>query len=285
MKVISLANRLSRDLSEKSMADLTADTKQELLDAINGGLQRLNSLAPAESKTVPISIPLAAPLTIALGVTNGSYDITGHDFAADECYRTIVIDGDDLLNSVVGANELFHPYSGTTGTVSATLYCDAVMLPEPYSSLIGDPRIMETMTTLIHFQPDALRRKHPARPNYYWMEANARNQNPPAPLVMRFDTLPDRAYRLESKAVVAPTKITFSDLLTAGIDVPLIDEHVECYLLPVARGLLSSSGMWRNKETVAMVRDDAKAAENRYATLVPTTFATPRNLVRTKQGF
>jgi hypothetical protein len=37
----ALANRLSRDLSEKSLSDLTADVLLEIADAINGALQKI----------------------------------------------------------------------------------------------------------------------------------------------------------------------------------------------------------------------------------------------------
>ena len=39
MKAIALSNKLARDLDEKSVADLTADVRLAILDAINGGLQ------------------------------------------------------------------------------------------------------------------------------------------------------------------------------------------------------------------------------------------------------
>lgn len=285
MKAIAFANRLARDLSEKSLADLTADVKQELLDAINGALQRLNALSPHESRIVPVSIPIAAPATVSVGVVNGSYDVTVATFTADQCYRTIRIAGDDVDNAIVGTSTLFHPYSGTTGTVSATIYADAIAIPEPYSELVGNPLIIETRDELFPGAPQSWITKNVARPEYYWMDANARNQNPPAPMVLRLDTLPDQAYRLECKAILGSAKVTFSDLLVPGIDVPIRDEHVESYLLPIARGLLSTSGLWRDKETKATAAKAGEVAESRYAMLVPRTFSTPRNIVRTKYGF
>lgn len=284
MKAVALGNRLARDIDEKSVIDLTADVRLEILDAINGGLQAMHALAPFHSKTTTGSIPLEAPITVTLGVTNGSVEITGDPFTIDQFYRTIRIDGDVIDNQIVGAAELLHPYSGDTGTVTAIIYCDGVAIIEPYDEMIGDPRILETNSQLIHFG-HLCQRKRVARPRYYVVEANARNQNSPAPSVIRFDTLPDQAYRLEAKFTLAPARIGFSDLLAPAAEIPLRSEYVEVYLLPIARGILTSSSRWKDKETKAQARTDAETAERKYSELVPLHVATPRNFVRTQRGF
>lgn len=290
MKAVSLANRLVRDLSEKSLIDCTADIHLELLDAINGGLQKLHALAPFQSKTTTGSLYLNAPETISLAVTNGSADVTGYTFTADQTYRTIRIAGDNVDNQVVGDTELLHPYEGTTGTVSAVIYCDAISIPEPYEMMIGDPRVIESNRIVRnndnfegYGMPHGYR--NVCEPRFYRMESNAMNQNPPAPAVIRFDTLPDKAYRMESRFMLAPARITFPDLLSAVNDVPIRAELVEAYLLPIARGILSFSSLWRNKEEKIAARNSAEAAERKYETLTPKHLATPRNRVRTRPGW
>ena len=285
MNAISFANRFVRDLDVKSLLDLGSDSRQELADAINGGLQRLHALAPAISKTTTGSIPLEAPITVTLGVTSGSVEITGSAFTSNQLYRTIRISGDGIDNQVVGTTQLLHPYGGATGTVSAVIYCDGVALPEPYDEMIGDPRILETDTFLTHFASDWGRCKQVARPQFYRIEANAINQNSPAPSVIRFDSLPDRAYRLESKFTLAPFRIKFTDLLSPGADIPLRAEQIESYLLPISRAILTDSSLWLDKESKAAVRAAAEEAERKYATLIPQNFATPNNRVRTIRGF
>lgn len=286
MKAIALATRLARDLDEKSVIDLTADARLEILDAINGGLQRLHALAPFESKTTTGSISLEAPINISIGVTAGSDEITGHSFTDDQFYRTIRINGDVIDNQIAGVSRLLHPYGGTTGTVPATIYSDGVAVLEPYDELIGDPRILETGTHLTNFLRTWDRFGKPVgRPDFYHVEANARNQNSPAPSVIRFDRLPDRAYRLEAKFTLAPARMTFADLLAPGADIPLRTEFVEVYLLPIARDILSSSSLWKNKETKAKAHADAETAESKYAALTPRHLSTPNNVVRTKRGW
>lgn len=287
MKAIAFGNRLARDLDEKSVIDLTADVRLELVDAINGGLQTLHGLAPAESKITTGSIVIAAPTTITIGVTNGSADITGYSFTTDQLYDTIRISGDDIDNQVIGNTQLLHPYKGSTGTVSATIYCDGVAIMEPYDELVGDPMVLETGRCLTHHRNRSVSWQHKqvAEPRFYWVEANARNQNSPAPSVLRFDRLPDRTYRIEAQFTLAPARITFSDLLAPGASIPLRAEFVEVYLLPIARGILTSSRLWKDPTTKAQARDEATAAERKYELLVPRTLATPNNRVRTKAGY
>lgn len=287
MKSIAFANRLARDLDEKSVIDLTADVRLELVDAINGGLQKLHALAPTHSKITTGSIALAAPLTISIGVTTGSADITGYSFTADQLYDTIRIAGDDIDNQVVGATQLLHPYNGGTGTVAATLYCDGVAIPEPYEEMVGDPRILETGRDLHHHKINSVtwHRKNVAEPCFYWLEANSRNQNSPAPSVLRLDRLPDRAYRLQSQFLLAPARITFSDLLAPGAAIPLRDEHVESYLLPVCRAILTGSRLWRDPATKTAVKNEGESAEEKYRVFASTTLATPANEVGTPYGY
>lgn len=285
MKAIAFANRLVRDLNETNITALTADARLELVDAINGGLQKLHSLAPQVSKETTGGITVAAPETVSIGVTNGSSEITGHDFGPDEFYRTIRISGDDIDNQIVGINQLLHSYGGPTGTVGATFYGDAAAVAEPYDEMVGDPIILETRTMLTNSGRNWPCRKQVRRPEFYHVEANARNQNSPAPSVIRFDSLPDRLYRMEAKFTLAPARVTFSDLLAPGADIPIRAELVEVYLLPIARSILANSALWKNPATKASARADGTNAEITYEALTPKTLATPNNKVRTKRGW
>lgn len=288
MKSIAFANRLSRDIDAKSFVDLPADARLEILDAINGGLQLLHSLSPHQAKITTGGIYLAAPVTISLGVTQGSAEITGYDFTEDQLYCTIRIDGDDIDNQVIGENEVLHPYTGETGTVSATVYYDAATVPEPYDEIVGNPRIVETRRELFPFNPPAEEwiRRHVCEPRFYHVEPNARNQNPPAPSVIRMDALPGSAYRLTAQFTLSPARVSFPDLLTSeSSELPIRAEYVETYLLPICRGILSSSERWKSPDSRTAAKNDAKDAAQRYEAFVPQTLSTPSNKVRTTPGF
>jgi len=287
MKAIALGNRLARDLNTKSVVDLSADMRLEILDAINGGLQRLHALALHESKQTAVSLSVTAPMRITLSVTDAASSITGHAFTADDIGCTLRIDGDNIDNQVIGGTSLLHPYSGASGTVGATLYHDAVAIPEIYEELVGDPVILETGRHLTLKRPVLVVRQRRAvtEPTSYWVEANARNQNSSSPSILRLEPIPEKSYRMSIEATMAPARITFADLLSSGADVPLRSEHVESYLLPVARGILTSSEGWKDKESKAAATNASEKAIADYALLAPKTLSTPSNRAGTRRGF
>jgi hypothetical protein len=288
MKALALANRLSRDLNGNGLAELSATTRLEMLDAINGALQRLHDLAPHHSKQVTVSATIPAPVTVEISVEKGSTELSGYTFAGDDIYRTIRIQGDPIDNRLIGNTSLLHAYGGETSTVEATLYGDAIPIPAIYSEVMSNPQVLESGLFLYPFTDDErLHERRPVtRPKFWRVEAVAQNQNPPiAPSVMRFDSLPEKELRIHFKALMAPFRINFTDLLSPTADIPLRTEHIEAYLLPVARGILCDSKNARH----ATMRNDLKAAateaEGRYQALVPQTLATPMNRARTRRGF
>ena len=289
MKAIALGNRLSRDLNVKCFADLGADGRLEVLDAINGGLQRLHALAPYQSKLKTAAIALPAPVTVSIDVTHGSTACAvglGTAFTAEQLHRTIRVPGDDVDNRIASTFTLLHPYAGATGTVSATIYGDAYALDEIYEELVGDPRILESDGKLTHSNEREFWRTLPVcEPGYYWLEADAANQSPAAPSVIRFDSLPDKLYRLEAQFTLAPARVGFTELLAPADALPLRADHIEAYLLPVARGILSTSSLWKNEATKSAAANAGEAAAGRYDTLVPRTLSTPNNRVGTKAGW
>lgn len=294
MKAFDLGTRLERDLGGNGLVELEPDVLLEITDAINGGLQQMHALASYESKIITGSLAVAAPMPIALGVTNGSTTITGQTFTGSQLFGTIKITGDPIDNQITGPTQILHPYSGATGTVAATIYFDGVAVNEPYDELVGDPRILETGRSLVHFREKWDRLgpfKQVGCPISYHVEANARNRNSLAPSVIRFNTLPDKAYRMEAQFTISPIRITTSDLTPneddaydQGANIPLRDELIETYLLPIARGILSSSERWKtaNKESA---REDAQSAASKFSALVPRHLATPHNSVVTRYGY
>jgi hypothetical protein len=90
---------------------------------------------------------------------------------------------------------------------------------------------------------------------------------------------------MECSAIMAPKRIEFVDLVSPGEDIPLRDEEIETYLLPISRGLLTTCRLWRDKDSKTSVRNDAEKAESDYEELTSKTLATPSNKVRTKPGW
>lgn len=287
MKATALANRLARDLREKSVQELTADVQQAMLDAINGSLQKLHLFASSESKRTVGGIVLFAPKTVSLAVTNESTAITGISFTDEQLYCTIRIDGDMTDNQIVGEADLLFPYSGPTGTVSATIYSDAVILPEPYEELISEPEIIGDGVKIQNGKTfDPYRGTKPlARPEWYWMEANARNQNPPAPSVIRFNTLPDKQYRLKADFSLSPVRVKFEELLYPGAELPMREDEIEIYLIPLCRKAMTTNRLWEDASTKADVKAEAEEALRLFDVMGRKTLTTSRNIVGTKYGY
>lgn len=291
MKAIAFAQRLLRDTTAADLAGLNPDGRLEFLDAINGSLQKIHSLSPHHAKITTGSIRLGAPTTVSMGVTEGSRQFTSYAATADDFYCTVRIPGDDIDNQVVASDSLLHPYAGTSGTVDALIYHDAAILPEPYSEIISRPRILETREFLTHDRTRSgwdfrERRRDIGEPRFFCVESNARNNNPLSPGIFRVDCLPDSAYRLEMEVLLAPARISFADLLAgSSTPIPLRAEHIEGYLLPIARGLLTESSLWRDKESKAATTTKASEAEAGYSIFVSQTLTTPNNRVGTPHGF
>lgn len=289
MNSVSFASRLLRDLKEVDLATVTADTRLTILDAINGALQKLHALTPHIYKETQGSIYVAAPETITLTVANGSNDITGYAFTDDQRNCTIRIDGDPVDNQIVSASSLLHPYLGASGSVSATIYHDAVEMPEPYEELIGRPRNLSGSREFLALLTDRSILEYQSKtvgdPDRFWVEANAVNQVPNAPAVIRFDSLPGQAIRYQCRFTLAPSRINLTALVSPGTKLPIREEHVEIYLLPIARGILADSELWRDQESKSSAKNDAELAEKKYEIRASSTLVTPGNRTQTKTGF
>lgn len=290
MKLIAYSQRLLRDWNYKALAELDAPAKLELLDAINGGLQSLHAIAPAHSKITQGSLSLGAPTAVSLALTEGSAAFTGYTVTEEDMYCTVRLDGDAVDNQIIGTGLLLHPYAGATGTAAGTIYHDACLIPEIYDELLGKPRIIETRRDLEHYPgtvPDFTywSERVVREPRFYVVEGNARNQNPVAPAVFRTDSLPDRAYRMNVRVKMSPLRVKLTDLASDSTDVPLREDHVELYLLPVSRGLMALSQHWSDKERVNKAFDAADAARDAYRALAPQYLSTPANSVGTPIGW
>ena len=285
MKVFALVQRLARDLTQTNPSNLTAEERQTVQDCINAALQTFHDHAPDHSKIVPISLSLLAPKTISIGVTTGLTDFTGYSIGMDDYYCSIRIDGDGVDNQIVGDGELLHPYAGATGTVSATIYYDAVALSNDYAAIASNPRYLDTDVEL----PQGLWRDRilfrnfvTGEPDSWVVESNAYSE---FKSVFRVNRLPTRLIRLKATAILAPPRVSFTDTITATAVLPIRDEHVEGYLLPHIRGLLAETSLWRDPLTRSRAMDKGDQAQARYSEMTPKTLATPSNKVGTPYGY
>lgn len=293
MKAIAFAQRLLRDLKEKDLAALAADARLELLDAINGAIQDLHAVSPPHSKRGTAGIFLAAPAVFSATFANGSTGIEWLDTYPNDYHCTVRIDGDGADNQLIAADTLLHPYAGTDGIHSLTLYHDATALREPVEEFLGDPENIDTGETLVqdatrafrHGSGDRSRRMRTGEPKRWWVEDSSRNNNGDAPAIFRVDSLPTSQVRLSAEVILGPARITFADILDSAADIPVRAEHIESRLLPVARGNLAESSLWRSPESRQSAISGRIAAIAAHSILTPKYTASPANRVFTPRHY
>lgn len=286
MKVFALVQRLARDLTQTNPLAFTAEERQTVQDCINASLQKLHDYAPDHSKIVPISLSLATPTAITIGVTQGLTTFTGYSIASDDQYCTIRIEGDGVDNQLISDGTLLHPYAGPTGTASATIYHDAVALDDTYAAIASNPRYLDTNVELRQgFYPDRYNlayRFAVGEPEAWMVESNAYSA---ARAIFRVDRLPLALTRFKAKALLAPPRVSFADTIVTTVDLPMRVEHVEAYLLPMVRGMLADTSLWRDALTRKRAMDKGDTAALEYNVMIPKTLSTPANSVGTPQGF
>lgn len=283
MKVPELVNRLMRDLKTESAGNLSLAGIQEMNGAINKALQELHDLAPVSSKKTKTVLAFTAPKTISIGVVNGSTDFTVFSPLDEDFYCTVLIDGDSTPNEIAGDGVLLLPYAGSTGTKSATLWHDSIRVPSDYQEIIF-PLVDVSDRDSFLSQGPVVSDKRTGEPEWAWVSDNASSRNPDSPMVLSVNTLPGSLYRYQLDAILAPPRITIADMTDSSAVVPMRYEHIESRLIPVIRGELATTEMWKNPETRKTAIDKGEKALAGYQ-LVPQVQSTPDNRVGTPYGF
>lgn len=287
MTVFSLIQRLVRDLVQTDTSKLTAEERQTITDCVNASLQRFHDLAPDHSKVTSISLLLGAPRVVTIGVTKNSVQFTGYVATDTDMYCTIRVNGDSIDNQIVGNDTLLMPYAGETGTVQATIYGDAVALPQEYSSIASNPIYADTRQEMsqgnFSSKNRLLYQMAVGEPMRWMIEPNGQHGDFRA--VFRTDTLPHRDIRLVATARMAPPRIAFIDTMTTDTLVPIRSEHIEAYLIPAIRGMLAETTLWKSADTRSIAATRGEEAMMRYELMIPKQLTTPSNLVGTPFGF
>tara|TARA_R110000764_G_scaffold227597_2_gene317793 strand:- start:9175 stop:10050 length:876 start_codon:yes stop_codon:yes gene_type:complete len=291
MTTVELAIRLLRDLDVDDLTLLSAGGRLDMVTAMNTGLQKHHALSPDHLKTTQASVTLKAPESVSLDVTNGLSTFTGWTPTAAQLYSTLRIDGDDDLDHrVISTTDLLDDYLGTTGTKAATLYHDSISFYQPIEKIVSNPKIDVGGGEIFHKHDsnwwDTFRtqRKRIGTPRFFCIEENAVNNGSDSVFSMRFDTMPDKNYRLRFDIQMSPQKVTFNDLVTPA-NLPVRDDHVESVLLPLCRKALFKSKLWRDKTTRAEVDDEALESSRSFELLAVTHIAPKGNRVGTPEGY
>jgi len=235
---------------------------EDVAAAINGALQEIFAQGPVFGNEDRYADVLRAPQAVTVSIPSQyskTCTITGYQSWMMGC--TIQIDGDPQQNEIRGASELLRPHAGTAGIMGATVWADALALPD-YTIAVVEPVEMPLLPFLQPvsdrfqfrsynqpFQPTSRRgsqggnytryitaNKQVGIPVVYLMERLFTRATGEHQIFLRVNPMPQTAYPISMGVTQKPISITSADIIGTGTD-PLgiipSDLH-ESIVLPVS---------------------------------------------------
>jgi hypothetical protein len=309
MKTTELVRKMIRKLSVNDWGALPLDGRMEIVDCINTGLQKLYTILPSQYRITTISSTLNAPTTLGIDVVKGQNEVllsagpSQVPFTYAQRGSTVVIGDDPLFNEIVSTTSILDAYQGTSGSVTSTIYGDAVPIwDRDIIRMVSDPilndgtrlaRLNDVSQLIIGQQgylgsinENRMSQRQIGRPQYYTIDLVGHSQSDGSTepvVILRVDPMPSQLYTIRFEAELSPMRITFSHLQTP-VDLPIPDYMVESMLLPICIGELTMSSYWADEKTIPMAEKQAAIAID-IARRQTSNFALPRNFVRTKPGY
>jgi hypothetical protein len=309
MKTTELVRKIIRRLSVNDWGALPLDGRMEMVDAINAGLQRLYDALPSQYRITTISTALQAPVTQNLDVVKGGNDVllsagpSGVPFTTAQRGSTVVIGDDPQFNEVVSNTQILDQYQGTTGSVQATIYGDAVPIwDRDIVRIVTEPQLsngstLYRVTNLVDqllnidgvvsgINSNRQSKRQIGTPSRYVIDLVGHSQSDGSTepvVILRVDPMPDKLYTLRFEAELSPMRITFNHL-QQPVNLPVPDNMIESMLLPLCIAELTMSAYWADEKTIPMAQRQAEAALG-IAMRTTAYFAKPSHQIRTKPGF
>lgn len=289
MTINDLAKKLLTYFSpeERSIPDSVTypGRNADVARAMNAALQELFGKGRPWVRKDARGARVYGPANIPISVTEGSTSATieAADWQAWMAGCTIVIVGADVDNEIRNDARnvvLKYPYTGATGTTTATVYCDSITLAtdvmEIYEPVRLDGRKLSplmseaapTQTPIFpdygHTDHDGLPYQAPARTSElagyatgYFVNTWTASGTALPVVRMKLHPAPDTPGFLDYQALIAPP--TVSDL-TATAVLPIATHHVESIFLPIAIKHLANSGFFRGMTSMESIGADYQAA-------------------------
>tara|TARA_B110000495_G_scaffold203492_1_gene227483 strand:- start:20048 stop:20983 length:936 start_codon:yes stop_codon:yes gene_type:complete len=243
-----------------------------VLAAMNAALQEIFGLDKPWVRKDERGVVLNAPASIDIQVTNGSTAavITVGDWQAWFAGCSVVIAGaavdNQIRNDSYAAIVLKYPYTGTTGTVTATVYqdsvsvaIDAMQIHEPVRVNKGQIHPMNNAHAVTYggstedygFHRNTTRSNRSIKrvyetlgtPKWYSVDTWSPSATEAPAIRLRLFPAPSELGFLDYQATITPPRLTD---LTSTDDIPVPHLFVESIFLPIALKLLRKSSFWRN---------------------------------------
>jgi hypothetical protein len=264
---VQLFHRIGRRARGGDFTRLSMSEQTDIAEAANTALQRLYNALPTYFKEQTQGFVLKGPTTITgVGVTQYGQTVTGITFSASQFGQTVVLDGDPGWNQITGTATLLNPYMGATGTVSGTIYGNALYSTTyPFDRVIGNPKFANQAQAPISFyrdivaaQPDASQwwfSQSIGQPCVCWPQVFGNSQGNTPIMVLRFAPAPSQDYAINVKMGFWPKRLTLADY-DAATPVVVPDQFVEPSLIPLSLQAFMASPSW-------LIKGDEKAIDER----------------------
>lgn len=243
----NLAQNLQRGFREADVRDITT--------CIQGALQEVYTAAPSWQVERQVSGALRAPANITISVTEYSTACTITGFQSWMAGCTVGIDGDAVYNQLLSATELVRPYMSSTGSRTATVWCDSLAVPAAYCQVLSPIQfpnrnplpVVNDRQSFMYYNDapvwsnangygyghagvvyyDSLSNKTVSEPCVAMCEFETLPGTAPA-LYLRVNPMPGQAYVVTYTAKLAPPVVTQDDIWDA--DSPNTDPAVQTFL-------------------------------------------------------
>lgn len=242
------------------------------------------------------SFNVLAPVTVTLGMTNGSEKVTGYAFSATYAGSLVKIGDRFYRFGGIKSSEyyLVQKWDGATGNQTATVYFNAFALPWNVTEVCEAPSILGVgpLTPIPGPEAEIAMRSGPGfdfqprrgrapfaytRPTFdpnmfvdvgspVYYHIDGASVGPDYNVGNRFHLypLPDRAYTIDLRADIVP------DALSDGNVTPLLPaKSIDNILLPIAREKLAKNTAGRRftGPNVSLIMDEAREARDTLARL------------------
>lgn len=296
--------RLARHTTSRSLSNLDAEDRLIVLDCINAAIYNWFAAVPEHMRQTTVSHVVRNSETITPTMTNLGNSLGGVELDEYHLGAAIDIAGDSVMNEIVSTDpaQILNPYRGSTGSASATIYFDTIMLTDYYvSRIVNHPRVLDSGRTLVrdeNIRFMGAERKGMESPLGVYGANIARNFGEPyrytidntgvslkdeARMMIRLDPIPSGELTIVFDAVIDPVTHGL-DAINGTTDIAVPEQYVIPHLVPLALSELALSPIWgigdsnaalaRGEKIIGVIQND-----------LPLNRARPQNRARTRKGW
>lgn len=296
---VYVARMATRHLSAKDPSSMSPGQKAELIEAINAALFEYFEEADDNYKRTTATELLLAPVERSVTIESSATTVTGNPFLASERGKSILIPDDPDYNEIVATNQLLRPFRGTGGTVTATIYSDAVAIRNfQVERIVTDPKIVDHGRRLIYEDRDQVAEEgnifyratasrqlgDPVRYSVAYVGGSLATGDDDAVMVIFIDPIPTAALTIEFDILIRAA--TFGiEALESPSYLPIDRSVFSRQFLPLVEFQLMRSSMWAGTDLASkMILEEYGRATGSIQKLADE-FAKPRRSIGTRRGF